>query len=68
MIKILNTDQGPWLPDVWLVLIGKDDGCMIPYGAKGFDEIYDIVSKYNGFNFENFDKLSLAILGFDQIK
>ena len=52
-IKLLNTDEGPWLPDVWLVLIGQNDGCMIPQGAKGFDEIYDIVSKYENFNFEN---------------
>ncbi len=52
-IKLINTDQGPWLPDVWLALIGKGDGCLIPQGAKGFDEIYNIVSKYPNFNFAN---------------
>ncbi len=53
-IKMINTDGGPWLPDVWLALIGEEDGCLIPQGAKGFDEVYDVVSKYDGFNFENF--------------
>jgi len=52
-IKLVNTADGPWLPDVWLALIGKDDGCVIPQGAKGYDEVYDIVSKYKGFSFEN---------------
>ena len=55
-IKLINTDQGPWSPDVWLALLGDEDGCLIPQGAKGFDEVYEIVSKYEGFNFENFIK------------
>lgn len=52
-IKLINTDQGPFLPDVWLLLLGKGKGCSIPQGCKGFDDVYDIVSKYEGFNFEN---------------
>jgi hypothetical protein len=52
-IKLINTDEGPLLPDVWLRLIGETSGCLIPQGAKGYDEIYEIVSKYEGFNFEN---------------
>jgi len=52
-IKLLNTDSGPFLPDVWLVLMGEDSGCLIPQGAKGFDDVYNIVSKYEKFNFEN---------------
>jgi hypothetical protein len=52
-IKLINTEEGPWMPDVWLALIGKEDGCLIPQGSEGFDEVYDIVSKYDGFNFEN---------------
>ena len=52
-IKLINTDSGPWLPDVWLALIGEKDGCLIPQGAKGYDEVYEIVTKYDGFNFEN---------------
>ena len=53
-IKIINTDAGPWSPDIWLAFMGKEESCLIPQGAKGFDEAYDIVSKYDGFNFENF--------------
>ena len=52
-IKMINTDSGPWLPDVWLALIGENDGCLIPQGANGYDHVYEIVSKYEGFNFEN---------------
>jgi hypothetical protein len=52
-IKMINTDEGPWLPDVWLALSGNEGACLIPQGAKGYDEVYDIVSKYQGFNFEN---------------
>jgi hypothetical protein len=52
-IKIANTDEGPFLPDVWLLLIGKEKGCSIPHGSKGWEEVYNIVSKYPGFNFEN---------------
>jgi hypothetical protein len=52
-IQLINTDSGPALSDVWLALFGKEDGCLIPQGAKGFDEVYAIVSKYEGFNFEN---------------
>jgi hypothetical protein len=53
MIKLINTDQGPWLPDVWLALLGKESGCLIPQGAEGFDEVYETVSQYPNFNFEN---------------
>jgi hypothetical protein len=52
-VMLINTDEGPWLPDVWLTLIGNDNKCMIPQGAKGFEKVYDTVSKYEGFNFEN---------------
>lgn len=55
-IKLINTDNGPFVPDIWLSLFGKEDGCLIPHGAKGFDEIYEVVSKYEGFNKENFGK------------
>jgi len=51
-IKLINTDAGPWAPDVWLALIGEKDGCLIPQGAKGYQEVLDVVSKYEGFNFE----------------
>jgi len=50
-IKLINTDAGPLQPDVFLALFGKDEGCLIPQGAKGYDEVYNIVSKYEGFDF-----------------
>ena len=53
LIKLINTDAGPVMPDIWLALIGDQEKCFIPHGAKGCDEVYDIVSKYEGFNFEN---------------
>nr|WP_320117446.1 hypothetical protein [uncultured Marinifilum sp.] len=55
-IAIQTTDEGPFLPDVWLMLIGNDNGCSIPQGAPRFDDIYEIVSKYENFNFDEFIK------------
>ena len=52
-IKLVNTDEGPFLPDVWLILIGNGTSCSIPQGSEGWDKVYAIVSKYEGFNFEN---------------
>ena len=55
-IDIITTGKGPFLPDVWLVLIGNSNGCSLPLGTSKFEEIYEIVSKYKGFNFENYIK------------
>ncbi len=52
VIKLINTDAGPLAPDVWLALFGDNSGCLIPQGAKGYEEVYDIVSKYENFDFE----------------
>ncbi len=52
-IRLVNTDEGPLLPDIWLILIGENTGCSIPHGSKGYDQVYEIVSKYKNFNFEN---------------
>ena len=60
-IKLVNTDDGPFLPDVWLVLIGNNKGCSIPQGSEGWDKIYEIVSKYEGFNFENVIKSASCV-------
>lgn len=53
-IKLINTDAGPLAPDIWLALLGLDSGCLIPHGAKGFETVYEIISKYENFNFDNF--------------
>ncbi|MGZ3765678.1 MAG: hypothetical protein ACXVB0_17225 [Mucilaginibacter sp.] len=59
-ILLINTDEGPFIPDIWLTLIGDNGKCMIPHGCKGFEDVYQIVSKYKGFNFDNVSK-SMAI-------
>lgn len=55
-IKLINTDEGPVLPDIWLALIGENSSCLIPHGSPGFDKVYDIVSRYENFDFENVTK------------
>lgn len=55
-IKLINTDVGPAAPDIWLALLGDNSGCLIPHGSKGFDEVYEIISKYEHFDFENVTK------------
>jgi len=52
-IRFINTDGGPFTIDVWLALLGDNSGCLIPLGTKGCEQVYDIVSKYDGFDFEN---------------
>lgn len=52
-IKLANTDEGPFLTDVWLLLMGNGKRCSIPQGSEGWDKVYNIVSKYDEFNFEN---------------
>ena len=51
-IRMVNTDRGPVEPDVWLVLSGNGKHCGIPQGSEGWTAVYDIVSKYPGFDFE----------------
>jgi hypothetical protein len=53
-IILINTDKGPWLPDVWLKLVDSTSFCQIPQEVKEFEEIYEIVSRFDGFSFENF--------------
>ncbi|MDO8367920.1 MAG: hypothetical protein Q7T20_14055 [Saprospiraceae bacterium] len=60
-IRLVNTDKGPFAPDIWLILIGENDGCSIPHGNKGYEQVYDIVSKYDSFDFENVIKSMSSI-------
>ncbi|TGK34484.1 hypothetical protein EHQ12_01475 [Leptospira gomenensis] len=52
-IRLINTDAGPFQPDIWLVLIGENGGCSIPNGSEGYSRVYDIVSEYDNFDFMN---------------
>jgi len=51
-IRLVTTDDGPLLPDVWLLLGGRQGGCSVPQDAVGYDELYDRVSRFPGFNKE----------------
>ena len=51
-IGIVTTDEGPFLPDLWLLLIGDNNGCSIPQGAVGYQELYDRISQFPGFDFQ----------------
>lgn len=51
-IGIVTTDEGPLLPDVWLLLIGGKSGCSIPQGAVRYDELFDRVSRFPDFDFK----------------
>ena len=53
-INLINLDIGPAGIDIWMSLIGEDEVCLIPHGHAGFEKVYEIVSKYKNFNFENF--------------
>lgn len=55
-IRMINTSAGPFAPDVWLALYDNSINCLIPKGAKGFDEVYNIVSKYTDFDFQQVTK------------
>jgi hypothetical protein len=52
-IKLITTDEGPHDLDMWLALLGKRGRCVIPLGAKGYNKVYRMVSKYKGFDFEH---------------
>jgi hypothetical protein len=34
-------------------LIGNGKGCSIPQNSEGWNKVYDVVSNYEGFIFEN---------------
>lgn len=34
-VEILTTDDGPFAPDIFWVLYGSSNGCVIPWGATG---------------------------------
>jgi hypothetical protein len=54
-IWMVTTDDGPVVSDIFMVLIGMEGGCVIPaFDCEGYDQVFDIVSKYKNFNFENY--------------
>jgi hypothetical protein len=59
-IGILTTDEGPFAPDFWLLLIGDGKGVSVPQGAKRYEELYDRISRFPGFNYESVIKASVS--------
>jgi len=51
-VSIVTTDEGPFHPDVWLVLKGAAGMVRIPQGNPGYDVVYDRVSGLDGFNYQ----------------
>jgi hypothetical protein len=49
-VELLNTDEGPWLPDVFWVLHGTHGGCVIPWGATGGSELMERLQRLPDFD------------------
>jgi len=55
-ISVTTTDDGPFAPDVWFVLMGNEGGCVFPQGASKEDEAFKRISQFDGFDFDMFIK------------
>ncbi|HBF38814.1 MAG TPA: hypothetical protein DDW50_16035 [Firmicutes bacterium] len=53
-ISVITTDQGPFIDDVFLALLGERKRCLVPSEANGYNEVFDRVSKLEGFDFERY--------------
>ena len=54
-VSVVTTSDGPWRPDMWLLLEGEAAGCSLPTEAKGFDKLFDQLSaRFPGFDFKPF--------------
>lgn len=49
-ILLENTDEGPFLPDVFWILVGEKGGCLFPQGAIGEMELLAEIQKLPGFD------------------
>ena len=49
-VEIINTDAGPYSPDVFWLLDGTNGGCAIPQGATGEKELLDKLHALPGFD------------------
>jgi hypothetical protein len=60
-VEILTTDEGPFAPDIFWVLYGSSDGCVIPWGATGETELLNLLQALPGFRYDVLvDAASLA--------
>lgn len=51
-VKILTTDQGPFIEDVFYVLFGTEDGCVVPHGAAESTDLLGRLQALPGFDNE----------------
>jgi hypothetical protein len=54
-VVIKTTDEGPFIEDVFIILIGKDQrsGCLVPQGADGESELFSALqARLPGFDNE----------------
>ena len=51
-VLIKTTDEGPFLPDVFWVLVGDKGGCVIPQGATGEKALMERLRTLVGFDNE----------------
>ncbi|HMQ61467.1 MAG TPA: hypothetical protein PKE06_12415 [Flavilitoribacter sp.] len=56
-VRVINTDDDPDFTEVWIELVGKNDRCSIPQGAEGYNEVFEVVSGYDGFDAMNYIKV-----------
>ena len=49
-VIVETTDGGPYLPDVYWILIGDHGGCMIPQGINGEEALAERLQALPGFN------------------
>ena len=51
-VILRNTDEGPFVPDIFWILEGSQGGCVIPQGATGEDLLLQRLQELRGFNNE----------------
>jgi hypothetical protein len=51
-VGIVTTDQGPFVDDVFFVLLGETGGCAVPSDAKGMKELLARLQQLPGFDNE----------------
>jgi hypothetical protein len=49
-VMIETTADGPFETDVFWILVGKDNGCVIPTGTNGEEKLLDRLQKLPGFD------------------
>jgi hypothetical protein len=51
-VFIETTDQGPFEPDLFWILVGEDSGCVVPIGAVGEEDLLNALQGLPGFDNE----------------